>query len=151
MPTVYDVPVDRLVKRLAKYLKENVSEITPPTWAMFVKTSSHKEKPPQNLEWWYTRCASILRKIYIEGPIGVSRLRTFYGGKKKHTDRPEHYRKGGGAIVRKTLQQLEKAGFIKTAEKKGRVITKEGKSLLDRLAGEVKRDLEKEIPSLKKF
>lgn len=147
MPTVYDVPADRLIKRVAKYLKENVPEVTPPNWAMFIKTGSHKEKPPQNSNWWYTRCASVLRKICINGPIGVSRLRKFYGGKKKHTDRPEHFRKGGGNIIRKTLQQLEKAGFIKTAEKKGRIITKEGRSLLDRLAGEVKRELEKKSPT----
>jgi small subunit ribosomal protein S19e len=150
MVTVYDVPADAFIKKLAEYLKENVPETTPPAWASFVKTGAHVERTPQDPDWWYVRCASILRKIYKEGPIGVSRLRKDYGGRRGRGTSPGHFKAGGGAIVRKAFQQLEAAGLAK-ASGEGRVLTRDGRSLLDRLAGKVKRELEKSIPELKKY
>ena len=151
MPTVYDVPADNLIKRVAEYLKENIVEITPPQWSAFVKTGSHTERLPQTSDWWYTRAASILRKIYIEGPIGIGRLKKEYGGRLGEGTIGEHKRSGGGEIVRDALQQLEKAKLVKTVEKKGRIITKNGLTLLDSLASEAKKNLEKTIPELKKY
>ena len=100
---------------------------------------------------WYTRAASILRKIYIEGPIGIGRLKKEYGGRLGEGTIGEHKRSGGGEIVRDALQQLEKAKLVKTVEKKGRIITKNGLNLLDSLASEAKKNLEKRIPELKKY
>lgn len=151
MPTPHDVPASVLIKRLAKYLKDNVDEVLPPSWAPLVKTGSHAERPPQNADWWYTRCASLLRKIYLKGPIGIEHLRAEYGGRKDRGAKPEHTRKGGGAIVRKALQQLESAGLVETVKGEGRTISKEGRRLLDRLSTEIKKRLEKEIPELKKY
>ena len=156
MPTPYDVPPDKLIERLARYLKREVEEVRPPEWAIFVKTGSHVQRPPQDPDWWYVRCASLLRKLYIHGPIGVERLRSMYGGRKDRGHRPEHHRKAGGSIIRKALQQLEAAGLVeKITDEKGHVIgralTPKGRSLLDRLATEVKRELEKVIPELRKY
>jgi len=149
MPTPYDVPASLLINRLARYLKNNVDPVRPPDWAPFVKTGVHKERPPENPDWWYVRCASLLRKIYIKGPIGIERLRSEYGGRKDRGVRPEHVEKGSGAIIRKALQQLEEANLVKTLEGRGRIITSEGRKLLDLLSTEIKRELEKEIPELK--
>jgi len=152
MPTPYDVPASLLIERLAQYLKNNVDSIRPPDWAPFVKTGVHKERPPENPDWWYIRCASLLRKIYIKGPIGIERLRSEYGGRKDRGVRPEHAKKGSGAIIRKALQQLEEANLVKTLDGgKGRIITSEGRKLLDILSTEIKRELEKEIPELKMY
>ncbi|RJS88487.1 30S ribosomal protein S19e [Candidatus Bathyarchaeota archaeon] len=151
MPTPYDVPASLLIDRLAKYLKDNVDAIRPPEWAPFVKTGVHKERPPDDPDWWYIRCASLLRKIYIKGPIGVQRLRSEYGGRKDGGVRPEHTRKGSGAIIRNALKQLEEANLVKTVNGKGRVISSEGRRLLDLLSTEIKRELEKEIPELKMY
>ncbi|MCD6538299.1 30S ribosomal protein S19e [Candidatus Bathyarchaeota archaeon] len=151
MPTPYDVPPSMLIERLAQYLKDNVDAIRPPDWAPYVKTGVHKERPPENPDWWYIRCASLLRKIYLKGPIGIQRLRSMYGGRKDRGVRPEHKRKGSGAIIRNALQQLEEAGFIETVNGKGRKITSEGRRLLDMLSTEIKRELEKEIPELKMY
>ncbi len=140
-----------LIKRLAKYLKDNVDKIVPPTWAVFVKTGSHAERPPRNPDWWFTRCASLLRKVYINGPIGIARLRSEYGGRIDRGVKPEHARKGGGAIIRKASQQLEAAGLVETLGKRGRVLSGEGRRLLDRLSTEIKEELEKEHPELKKY
>ncbi|MFB0522207.1 MAG: 30S ribosomal protein S19e, partial [Candidatus Bathyarchaeia archaeon] len=122
-----------------------------PTWAAFVKTGSHTERPPENLDWWFTRCASLLRKIYMRGPIGISNLRSQYGGRIDRGVRPEHTRKSGGAIIRNALQQLEAAGLVETSRKKGRILTGEGRRLLDRLSTEIKGELEKKQPELKKY
>ncbi len=136
---MYDVDPQELILKTAEELKK-VQEIKAPAWAAFVKTGMHKERPPVNSDWWYVRTASVLRKIYRLGPIGVSKLRTEYGGKKNRGVKKEHVYKGSGNIVRKSLQQLEKAGFVKFAEKgvhKGRIITPKGKSFLDKIATQI--------------
>ncbi|NIV43744.1 30S ribosomal protein S19e [Candidatus Bathyarchaeota archaeon] len=151
MPTPYDVPANLLIQRLAQYLKDEVDQIRPPAWASVVKTSSHVQRTPQNADWWFTRCASVLRKIYLRGPLGIQRLRAEYGGRKDRGVRPEHTRKGSGAIIRKTLQQLEEAKLTRSSGNQGRVVTKQGRSLLDRLSTEIKKELEKQLPELKKY
>jgi small subunit ribosomal protein S19e len=151
MPTPHDVPASLLIDRLATYLKNNVDPIRPPDWATLVKAGVHKERPPEDPDWWYVRCASILRKIYLKGPIGVERLRSEYGGRKDMGVRPEHTRKGSGAIIRNALKQLEEAKLVQTVKGRGRMITSEGRRLLDLLSTEIKRELEKEIPELKMY
>jgi len=151
MPTPYDVPASILIERLARHLKEEVDAIAPPPWASFVKTGSHVQGPPQNPEWWFTRCASILRKIYMKGPIGIERLRSQYGGRIDRGVRPEHARKGGGTIIRKALQQLQAAELVEPLKNRGRVVTGKGRRLLDKLSTEIKVNLEKTKPELKKY
>jgi len=151
MPTPYDVPASMLIERLARHLKEEVDVIVPPTWASFVKTGSHVQGPPQDPEWWFTRCASLLRKIYMKGPVGIERLRSEYGGRIDRGTRPEHARKGGGAIIRKALQQLQAAELVEPLRNRGRVVTSKGRQLLDRLSTEIKGNLEKTEPELKKY
>ena len=151
LPTPYDVPAPVLVDRLADHLREEVDAIVPPAWASFVKTGSHTQRPPQNPHWWFTRCASLLRKIYVKGPIGIERLRSEYGGRINRGVKPEHTRKGGGAIIRKALQQLQAAGLVGPLRNRGRVVTSEGRRLLDRLSTELKKNLEKTQPELGKY
>ncbi len=151
MPTPYEAPADLLIKRLAHYLKDEIDMVTPPSWASVVKTGSHAQRPPQNMDWWFTRCASILRKVYLKGPIGIQRLRAEYGGRKDRGVRPEHARKGSGTIVRKALQQLEEAKLLESSGNRGKVVTKKGRSLLDRLSTEIKKELEKQLPELRKY
>ena len=62
MAKVYDVPAEELISRLAEQLKKD-KKIEPPGWSAFVKTGSHADKIPQNRDWWFVRCASLLRKI----------------------------------------------------------------------------------------
>lgn len=137
MPTVYDVEANALVERLAKHLKQNVGDVTPPAWALTSKTGAHKERPPQDPDWWYTRCASLLRKLYIHGPIGTERLRVEYGGRKRKGTSIEHAKPSGGSAIREPLQQLEKAGLVTKQGPKGRKLTGEGVSLLNRSAAEI--------------
>jgi small subunit ribosomal protein S19e len=115
------------------------------------KTGTHVEKQPQDPDWWYVRSASLLRKIYIHGPIGIEKLRADYGGRKNYGVKPEHAAKAGGSIVRKALQQLETAGYIETFKPRGRRLTREGRKLLQELAEELSRELVKELPELEKY
>lgn len=139
MPTPYDVTADALIDRLAKYLKDNMGEIAPPDWAQTAKTGSHRVHPPVSSDWWYRRCASLLRKLYIHGAVGVPRLRVEYGGRKKNRG-IEHSRKGGGSAIREPLQQLEKAGFITKEQKEGRRLSRQGVGLLNKLSSEILRE-----------
>ncbi|MDO8872423.1 MAG: 30S ribosomal protein S19e [Methanoregula sp.] len=136
MTTVYDVPADHIIRRVAEELKKR-KEIVPPEWAAFAKTGVHKEMPPEDPDWWFTRAAAVLRRVYIDGPLGVERMRSFYGGKKNRGSRPNAFRKGSGSILRKSLQQLEAAGLI-IHDKTGRKVSPAGMSFLDNLSQEVK-------------
>jgi small subunit ribosomal protein S19e len=151
LTTPYDVPASKFIEKVAKHLKENVDAVSPPAWVNAVKTGIQAEKQPQDPAWWYTRCASILRKIYIHGPIGAEQLRADYGGATGYRGSPEHAVKAGGSIVRKALQQLQTAGLVETSGTRGRRITKEGRKLLQELAEELGKDLVKELPELAKY
>ncbi len=150
MPTAYDIPANILIRRLAQDLKSR-EQIKPPEWADFVKTGAHKERAPDESDWWYIRCASILRKIYMKGPIGTERLRVQYGGRKRRGNKPNRFHRGSGAIVRGALQQLERAGFIKKRGNKGRELTSAGRSYMDRVSANLKKELTKAIPELERY
>ncbi len=146
---LYNVPPEMLIEKVAEELKK-MEEFQPPDWAKYVKTGVHKERSPEREDWWYVRVASIFRKIYTDGPVGIERLRTVYGGRKRRGSKRPKFRKGSGSIIRKALQQLEKAGFVKRTDE-GRVVTPKGRSFLDKIANELKEELVKEIPSLEKY
>jgi small subunit ribosomal protein S19e len=135
--SVYDVEAKQLIEKTAEELKK-IEELRPPEWVHFVKSGSHAERPPQQEDFWYIRCASLLRYLYINGPIGVSRLRHKYGGRKSKGVAPHKHRKAGGNIIRKALQKLEKVGFVKTT-KKGRELTPKGKAFLDKISVGIKK------------
>jgi len=151
LTTVYDVPADVLIGRLTEYIKGSVEEVEQPEWAGYVKTGSHVERAPHDPNWWYVRSASMLRKLYLKGPIGVSRLRKEYGGRVRRGVRPAHFRKSGGSIIRKVLQQLESAGLAARADKGGRTISPKGRSLLDSMSVQIKREIDREMPQLRAY
>lgn len=136
MTTVFDVPADHLIRKVAEELRKR-KEITPPAWAAFAKTGTHKEMPPEDPDWWYVRVAAVLRRVYVDGPLGVERMRSFYGGKKNRGSKPNAFRKGSGSILRKSLQQLEALGFIVHDKASGRKMSPAGMAFLDGVAKEV--------------
>jgi len=144
LPTVYDVPAGPLIEHLAEYLRSSVEQVKPPQWAPYAKTGAHKERPPEDPDWWYKRAASLLRRLYIAGPLGISRLRKLYGGRKRFPMRKAHSVRAGGSSLRKILQQFEKAKLV-TQSKKGRILTNQGKSLLDKMATEVYESISKGV------
>lgn len=138
MTTVYDVNPQSLIGRVKERLKE-YDEIQPTEWADYVKTGVHKERPPQQEDWWYIRAAAILRSVYINGPVGVNRLSKKFGGKKRRGVRKPKFAPASTNIIRKILQQLEKTGLVEKNKegRPGRKITAQGRKLLDNTAHEV--------------
>lgn len=134
MAQIAETDSDKLVKSAANELK---SVIQMPEWARFVKTGVSRERPPESEDWWYMRAASVLRKVHADGPVGVQRLRTRYGGLHRRGHKPAHFAKGSGKILRVILQDLENKGLMKK-EKKGRTVTPQGQKLLNRAAKSVK-------------
>jgi small subunit ribosomal protein S19e len=136
MVSILDGNKDKLMKNLATALKDKIKK---PEWADFVKTGYGKERMPDDTDWWYFRAASILKSVYSNGPVGVSKLRTKYGNKHRRGHKPARFAKGGGKIIRTILQDLEKATLIEKTEKpKGRVLSKEGQKLLNSVSKESK-------------
>jgi len=136
MVTVYDAPSEKLIANVAQKLKDSGS-VSPPEWAEFAKTGVHTEKAPIQVDWWYTRAASVLRKVYIKGPIGTSKLAAEYGGFNDRGSKPNKAVKGSRSIIRRSLMQLESAGLVAKNKNNGRVVTPKGQALLDNAAKEV--------------
>jgi small subunit ribosomal protein S19e len=144
MTTVYDVPADHIIRKVAEELKKR-KEITPPAWAAFAKTGVHKEMPPEDPDWWFIRAAAVLRRVYVDGPLGIERMRSFYGGKQNRGSKPNRFRKGSGSILRKSLQQLEAAGLV-IHDKTGRRVSPAGMAFLDNMSQEAKLNPPAPIP-----
>ena len=133
---------NELINQAALELKKQ-KLVQPETWSQFVKTGHHKERLPDNADWWFYRAAALLKSIHKLGPVGTQKLRTKYGGRKNRGHKPGHTYKASGSIIRKILQQLEKSELIKQEEKglhKGRILTPKGISFLDKLAVQISKE-----------
>lgn len=131
--SIYNLPADKYNDKLAEAIESN-PEFKMPEWALYIKTGTNKLRPPIDNNWWYKRVASILRQIYINGIVGVGRLRTKYGSRKNRGVKPEIHAKASGKVIRIMLQQAEKAGYlekVKEGKRFGRRLTKSGKQFLE--------------------
>ena len=137
---VYELGSGEYNLKLEEDLKK-IPEFKKPDWVEFVKSGPAKSRPIDDEDFWYKRAASILRQIYKKKIVGVSRLRTRYGSKKKRGVRPEEFRKASGKIIRVILQQSDKVGFTEIAQivkgvkgkKPGRQLTDKGKRFLEEI------------------
>jgi small subunit ribosomal protein S19e len=134
MTTVYDVEAEPLIQSVAEELE---NEFEAPEWTNYAKTAANKDKPPEQENWYHIRSAAILRRIYTDGPLGTSKLRTIFGESKNHGHAPQHHGEASGKVIRTALQKLEESGLVETEEGEGREITEDGQALLDDKAGEV--------------
>ena len=134
--TVKDVAPDRFIVSYAAHLKKS-GKIDLPKWVDIVKTGKHKELAPYNPDWYYIRAASMARKIYLRGGIGVGAFKKIYGGAQRNGSKPSHFSTGSGSIARHILKQLEKVKVVEQDSKGGRRLTTIGQRDLDRIAGKV--------------
>jgi small subunit ribosomal protein S19e len=134
MVRVFDVDANALIGKAAEKLK--AAGIKKPDFAGVVKSGAHADRPPESADFWYVRCASLMRQAYVNSEVGVQRMRRHYGGKKNRGVRPEKHVPAGGSSVRKAFQALEEAGLMEKG-KTGRKLTAKGKSLLDKTASEM--------------
>jgi small subunit ribosomal protein S19e len=131
---VKDVEAAKFIAAYSAFLKRQ-GKLPIPAWVDTVKTSHAKELPPQDIDWFYTRAASVARHIYMRKTVGVGRMRKVHGGQKNRGSRPSHHVDASGSIDRKVMQALEKIGVLEQDEEKGgRRITQSGQRDLDRIA-----------------
>jgi small subunit ribosomal protein S19e len=130
---VYDVPIDLLLETISQDLKKE-NTVQAPAFAAYVKSGAHAERAPQNEDWYFVRCASILYRVFKDGPVGTESLRTYYGGRKARGSKPHEHRKASGKIIRLALQQLEKSKLIITSKTGGRMITPAGQKYLNAMS-----------------
>jgi small subunit ribosomal protein S19e len=149
MVNVHDVPSGKLISALAVQVK-GLQGMDEPDWARLVKTGSHAERPPSDSEWWFTRAASIMRKLYLHGPVGLGDLRRAYGGSKALHYYPKHHRDAGGSSIRKILKQLEQAELVSKTPK-GRVLTPKGRAMLDKASREIFSSLSEQSKGLARY
>lgn len=136
---VYDLDQQEYNLKLAEALKK-IPEFKKPEWVDFVKSSSSKERPIDDEDFWHKRAASILKQLYKRKIVGVNRLRTKYGSKKNRGYQPETFRKAGGKIIRTIFQQSDNAGLTEiikskrgTKIKSGRQLTEKGKLFMEEI------------------
>ncbi|MDE1856309.1 MAG: 40S ribosomal protein S19 [Candidatus Micrarchaeota archaeon] len=134
MANVYDVDGSALVKKASELLVQK--GVAKPTYVDFVKTGASRERVPDDPNFYYERCASLLRQVYLNGPIGVSKMRARYGKRKMHTIHRHHHQRAGGSVIKDAFDALEKLNYVKKTPK-GRIITPEGRSFLDKASNDI--------------
>lgn len=131
--SVRDVDAQKFIEAYAAFLKRQ-GKLTIPGWVDTVKTGHYKELPPQSMDWFYVRAASVARHVYLRKAVGVGALRKVHGGQKNRGSRPSHHVNASGSVDRKVLQALEKIGIVEQGPKGGRKISQAGQRDLDRIA-----------------
>jgi len=66
----------------------------------------------ENSNVLFCAAASIARKIYLRGGLGVGAFQRIYGGSQRNGSRPPHFCKSSGSIARHILQQLQNMNLI---------------------------------------
>jgi len=150
MTTPYDVPAKDLIDVIAKKLEKDTN-IETPKENIYSKTGVNRENPPSNKNWWYVRCAAILRKVYIKNNIGVEHMSEEFGGIKNCGSKPSKARAGSGTITRRAFQQLEKAGYLSKIKGRGRMLSPKGRSFIDNTSKEVMENVKGYYPGLEKY
>lgn len=128
--TVKDVSAADFINTYAMHLKR-LGQVDQPSWVDTVKTSPARELAPIDPDWYFIRIASIARKIYLQGGIGIGAFRKAYGARKRRGMKPSRTSKASGGVIRNAVQQLEKLGIVEQDPRGGRRITRKGQAEMD--------------------
>merc|ERR1711904_24615 len=109
--TLKDVPANDFIAAYADFLKRT-NKIELPKWVDLVKTGHYHELTPYDEDWFYTRAAAIMRKIYVKPNVGVGRLANKFGAKERNGSVRKHHAKDSKAVIRACLKALEKAKLM---------------------------------------
>nr|CAJ17210.1 ribosomal protein S19e [Georissus sp. APV-2005] len=142
--TLKDVDQHKFVKAFSQFLKKT-GKLRVPEWADIVKTSRSKELAPYDPDWYYVRCAAVIRHIYIRSPVGVGTVTKIFGARKRNGTHPSHFCRSAGGVARKALQSLETLKLIEKSPDGGRKLTQQGRRDLDRIAAQIKAKERKQL------
>lgn len=140
-------PSNLTFANFAKRFNCRTGKLRVPEWVDLVKTSRAKELAPYDPDWFYTRCAAVVRHIYIRSPVGVGSVTKIFGTRKRNGTKPSHFCRSAGSIARKSLQSLEGLKLIEKTPSGGRALTSQGRRDLDRIAAQVKAKERKALKS----
>tara|TARA_B100001250_G_scaffold101597_1_gene85464 strand:+ start:57 stop:527 length:471 start_codon:yes stop_codon:yes gene_type:complete len=156
LTTYNDIPADILIDGLVEKLS-SLDSIVEPDWAAFVKTGTHRERPPTQDNWWTIRSAAILRKVAFKGPIGTNHMAQEFGGPRDRGVKPNRAAAGSRNIARTILQQLSESGLIISSFNNagtvnlGKILTPEGHKLMNDVAHSVRDLAEEKYPGLSNY
>ena len=145
--TVLDVPSNAFINELASFFKEkNVIKL--PKWSYLVKSSHANEVVPLDPDYMFYKAAAIARILYItkSKAIGVGSLKSFFGKKMRRGVEPPKFMKAAGKIIREIVKQLKANGYVENYGTKqnavtyGMVLTKQGRTELDKIASKVVKE-----------
>ena len=146
--TVLDAPSNLFIITLALFLKEkNVIKL--PKWSYLVKSSHANEVVPLDPDYMFYKAAAIARILYVtkSKSIGVGSLKSFFGKKMRRGVEPPKFMKAAGKIIREIVKQLKANGYVENYGSKenaityGMVLTKQGRTELDKIASKVVKEL----------
>ncbi|EDV53943.1 40S ribosomal protein S19b [Drosophila erecta] len=145
--TVKDIDQHVLTKTMADFLKKS-GKLAVPEMAVYVKTGKFKETAPTDDDWFFIRCASIMRHLYLRSPSGVAAFTKIYGGRMRNGVHPSKYCRSSDGCIRKALQALEAAHMVERHPDGGRKLTSLGQRDLDRIANKIVAKQQEAIPSV---
>lgn len=88
----------------------------------------------------------------MRGKVGLSALRTHYGGKQRWGSSPPHQRQSSGKVIRYCLKQLEEQGLVGqvkflgddgSEQTAGKTLTDKGQTDMNRIAGQLVKEKRK--------
>jgi small subunit ribosomal protein S19e len=149
MVNVRNVQTDSLIEKVSEELKKD-DRIKVPEWVDLLKAGIHREKSWTQPDWYHRRLASTLRKVYLKGPIGISKLSAEYGGRVDRGSKKYHPARGSRFIVRHMLEELEQLGYV-MKDQKGRSISPKGESFLFKVSADIVKNMAEKDEKFKKF
>ncbi|KAG8345724.1 putative Ribosomal protein S19e [Trypanosoma vivax] len=131
--TLRDVNAWRWVKVCSQHFKRE-GKIMVPNCAEIVKSSHGRERAPQNPDWYYIRCAAVLRAVYMRPGVGYGGLSKRFASKKNRGSRPEITTRASKGLLHWCCKSLVKLGLIEKCEESGHCITRQGRKVADTIA-----------------
>ena len=138
-----DVNSHVFINRLADFFKtKNIIKL--PKWSLLVKTSRAREIAPLSQDWFFTKAASIARRVYVSKShtLGIGSLKVAMGKRQRRGVQPNIARTHSGRIISEIVSQLRKGGYIENYARDenttlGLLLTKTGRKELDKVASQV--------------
>ncbi|KAF0852993.1 40S small subunit ribosomal protein eS19 (rpS19) [Andalucia godoyi] len=134
--TVKDVDAQKFIAAYAAHLKKS-GKLEVPKWADLVKTATQKQHGPYDADWFFVRCASIARRIYLQPGLGIKSLNAKYGGAEKIGFHPNRFHAASGSVNRAAIHALEKLKVIEKHGVAGRKVSRDGQKDVDRIAVQI--------------
>ncbi|EPY30128.1 small subunit ribosomal protein S19e [Strigomonas culicis] len=136
-----DVNAWRWIKTAAAHFKRE-GKIMVPNCTEIMKSSHGRERAPQNKDWYYIRCAAVLRALYLRPGEGYGGLSKRFAKKKNNGSRPEHTVRAATGLLHWACKSLSKLGLLEKVNDSegnpnGQRVTKKGRKVVDSLAFQV--------------